>query len=246
MPHERTLPSLCVVVPCRDEASTIESVARDALTHGARVAQRVEVVVVDDGSADDSAARVHALADQGLAVRLVSHPQSLGYGAAVRSGFDAAESDFILLVDGDGQFDLADVHAVASALQDHDAVVGYRAPRCDPPHRVLNGRAWTWLTDLCLDVGVRDVNCAFKLFPRSLLEKTTLYSEGALVSAELVSAARRHGLRIAEVPVRHLPRRAGHATGAEPGVVLRAFFELFGLVAQRIAGADARHVTIRG
>lgn len=246
MSEGRTLPSLCVVVPCRDEAPTIESVVRDAVRHGAEVARTVEVVVVDDGSTDGSAAILRALREEGLPVRVITHGKTLGYGAAVRSGFDAAASELVLLVDGDGQFDLADLARVARALPGHDVVVGYRAPRMDPPHRVLNGMAWTWLTDVCLGVSVRDVNCAFKLLPRALLEASTLRSDGALVSAELLSSARRLGLRIVEVPVRHLPRQAGHATGADPAVVLRAFRELLGLVVQRVTTSSPRHVTIRG
>jgi glycosyltransferase involved in cell wall biosynthesis len=245
MPSHRTLPSLCVVVPCHDESATIESVVRDAALYGARVARSIEVVVVDDGSTDDSAARVRALVAEGLPVRLVSHTTNRGYGAAVRSGFEAALSELVLLVDGDGQFDLRDLEQVAAALEGHDLVAGYRAPRSDPPHRILNGLAWTWLTDLCLGVGVRDVNCAFKLVPRSLADAAALTSDGALVSAELVSAARRLGLRIAEVPVRHRPRQSGDPTGADPGVVLRAFGELFGLVARRVVLGEPRHVTIR-
>lgn len=245
MSRDRTLPSLCVVVPCHDEAATIESVVRDAVTHGSRVAERVEVVVVDDGSTDDSADRVSALAATGLPVRLVRHTENRGYGAALRSGFEAARADMILLVDGDGQFDLADLHAVVAAIDGHDAVVGYRAPRCDPPHRVWNGRAWTWLTDLVLDVGVRDVNCAFKLLPRAFVLRAMPRSEGALVSAELMSSARRLGLRIAEVPVRHARRLTGRPTGADPAVVVQAFRELVALAALRIAAGSTRHVTTR-
>jgi glycosyltransferase involved in cell wall biosynthesis len=239
-----SLSYLSVVVPCRDESAAIEGVVRDALRHGGSVARRVEVIVVDDGSEDDSAARVDAIAREGAPVRVVRHAENRGYGAAVRSGFDAARGDHVLLIDGDGQFDLADLARVASALEGHDLVVGYRAPRRDAAHRVVNGLAWTWLTDTLLDVGVRDVNCAFKLVPRSLVARAALRSEGALVSAELISAARRLGLSIAEVPVRHLPRRTGQETGADMTVVVRAFRELFGLVARRLAEGAPQDVTI--
>ena len=106
-------------------------------------------------------------------------------------------------------------------------VAGYRAPRRDGWGRRLNGWAWTRLVDAMFGVGVRDVDCAFKVFDRRIFDRIPVYSIGAFVNTEILLRARAEGFRIKEVPVSHFPRQAGTATGANPRVVLRAMHELW-------------------
>ncbi|MBC7171873.1 MAG: glycosyltransferase family 2 protein [Polyangiaceae bacterium] len=227
--------SLSIVLPCFNEAATIEAVARRAASVARGLTQRLEIIVVDDGSTDDTSAVVSVLECELPELRHVRHAENLGYGAALRAGFERSTGDLIFYTDADGQFDLDELPRLLAMLDDYDVVSGYRLSRRDGPLRYLFGVAWTALTDALLATGVRDVNCAFKVFPRSLLEPSALRSTGALLGAELLSEARRNGLRIGELGVSHHPRRAGRPTGAYPAVVGRAFRELFMLVQERAA-----------
>src|SRR5205823_9819432 len=104
---------------------------------------------------------------------------------------------------------------------------GYRADRRDPWLRRLNAGAWNAIIRILLDVRVRDVNCAFKLFPRRALDGLDLESNGAMINAELLAKLRAAECAVAEVPVTHYPRTAGAATGGNMMVAARAFAELF-------------------
>jgi hypothetical protein len=196
------------------------------------VARRHEVIVVDDGSCDGTAAAVPAAA----AVRVLRHATSRGYGSALRTGFAAAREPWLFFTDGDGQFDVRDLPRVVAAAGDADLVAGYRAPRADPLGRRLCGRAWTALVRLTLGVRVRDVNCAFKLLRRDVLAAGPLESAGALVNAELLGKAVRQGFRVRQVAVSHHPRRHGRASGWRPRVVWGALRELV-VLRGRIRGA---------
>ena len=160
-------------------------------------------------------------------MRLVRHGLNRGYGAALRSGFDAATMDLVFFTDADNQFDPEQLPALLARLDDADAVVGYRETRRDPMARRLNAAAWNRLVRLLLDVPVRDVNCAFKLFRRDVLMGLALESDGAMINTELLAKLRRAGHSIVEVPVTHYPRVGGEASGANPVVIARAFAELF-------------------
>jgi glycosyltransferase involved in cell wall biosynthesis len=185
-----------------------------------------EVLVVDDGSIDDTGARVEALAGR-HAVRVIRHPQNRGYGGALRTGFDNATLDAVWLMDSDGQFDADDLRRVLPLYAPDTLVAGYRAHRRDSLVRRFYHWAFFRLVLVLFGPTVRDVNCAFKLFPRAV--GAGLTSEGAMISTELVLRARRAGYRVAEVAIPHYPRRAGVATGANWRVVLRAFGELYRL-----------------
>lgn len=219
--------SLSIVLPAYNEADNIEACVRSALAVLDADGARGEVVVVDDGSRDDTAARAGAVGDG--RVRVVVHPRNLGYGAALRTGFRAARCAWVLFTDADQQFDLAQVAVLGACVRDADVVIGYRAPRRDPALRRLNGWLWTQAVNGLLGLRVRDVNCAFKLVPRASLDAVSLRSEGAAVNGELLARLGRTGARIAEVPVLHRPRVRGRATGADPRVVLRALRELASL-----------------
>jgi glycosyltransferase involved in cell wall biosynthesis len=223
---EERLPGLSIVLPCFNEADNLPDMVCDALVAAARVSTAYEVVIVDDGSTDGTGEVGATLAEGYRQVRLVMHLTNRGYGAAVRTGISAARMPYILLTDADLQFDLAELESFVPQLEEADVVVGYRLRRNDPPVRRAAAAGWNWLVRLLYGLPFRDVDCAFKLFPRELLQDLHLSSSGALFSTELLVRAREAGATVAEVGVHHYPRMSGKPTGGNPRVVVRAFHEL--------------------
>ena len=214
--------------PARNEEANIGGLVTQALQILPEVARRHEVIVVDDGSRDGTAAVVEQLArtypDR---VRLVRHETSRGYGGAVRTGLASARYRHVFFTDGDGQFDLRDLPHFVTPLSQHDAVIGYRQRRRDPPHRKLFAYAWGALVRTFFGIGARDIDCAYKVVPSAAARAAQLEADGALVSTELLAKLDRLGCRWAERPVHHFERRHGKSSGADPRVILKAFRELF-------------------
>jgi glycosyltransferase involved in cell wall biosynthesis len=221
--------SISAVLPAYNEEAIIADTARAMAAVLRDLVDDYEVIVVDDGSRDATAARVTAVAAELPNVRLVSHAVNRGYGAALATGFSAATKDWIFLTDGDKQFDAREIAGFIPQMQGADLVVGVRHPRRDPLPRRLNGWGWNRLVRLLFGQVARDVDCAFKLFRREVWQAIHVESGGATFSAEFLIKARRAGFRLRERRVTHLPRTAGRATGARPDVILRAFRDLFRL-----------------
>ncbi len=221
------LRSLSVFFPCRDEAPNLPALVDRARSVLSPLVDDLEIIVVDDASVDWTPELVREMAAEDPRVRTVRHEARGGYGAALRTGFAAASMDYVFFTDGDGQFDIGDFPLLLGALARGDVAVGYRVSRRDPWIRRANGAAWNWLVRRLFGLDVRDVDCAFKLMPTELAKALPLRSSGAVVSTELLVLTHRCGLRVAEVGVRHLPRRAGRATGGDVRVIARAFLELF-------------------
>jgi glycosyltransferase involved in cell wall biosynthesis len=224
---KRPLDSVSVVLPAYNEESNIVEAVRQALAAAEPVSERQEVVVVDDGSRDETAARAASLAERDSRVRLVQHERNRGYGSAVRSGIRAARMDWVLLTDADLQFDLTQLSEFAAHTGEAPLVVGYRAKRSDPLMRRINAWGWNALVHVLFHLRVRDVDAAFKLIRRSLLDGIDLVASGAAVDAELLAKATKGGAELVELPVRHLPRVAGTPSGASLHVIARAFREVF-------------------
>jgi len=234
------LAGLSIVLPCHDEAENVEAMIADATAAARRVADAHEILVVDDGSADATRELAAAAALRDPRVRLLVHERNRGYGAALRTGFAAARLEWVFLTDADRQFDLADLDRAVAPAERCDIVAGYRLRRADPLHRRANAHAWNALVGRTFGLAVRDVDCAFKLMRRDVIQRLPLGAEGAMVSTELLVRAQAAGAEIVELGVHHRPRTAGRSSGASPAVVLRAFRELRALHAQlRAEAAEA-------
>jgi glycosyltransferase involved in cell wall biosynthesis len=223
----RLLDSVSIVLPAHNEEENILEAVRQALDAAETVSRQQEVVVVDDGSTDRTAAIAAELASHDIRVRLVRHKRNGGYGAAVRSGIAAARMDWVLLTDADLQFDLAQLAEFVPYTREAALVVGYRANRKDPLIRRINARGWNALVHVLFHLSVHDVDAAFKLIRRNALTGVDLVATGAAIDAELLAKASERGGGLVELPVRHLPRVAGTASGANVRVIARAFRELF-------------------
>src|SRR5215469_14111928 len=223
------LPGLSVFLPCHNEEANLVRVVDNFRGQLDRFASAYEIIVVNDGSRDRTGEIADQLAAADPRVKVVHHPINRGYGGAVISGLKAATLPYVLLCDGDGQFDAADLARLLPMVPSCDVVVGRRARRADRLMRRFNGQAWTALVRLLFGIKISDVDCGFKLFRREFTTDLDLAARGAMISTELMVKLAANGARIGEVEVAHLPRLAGEQSGADPKVIMRAFAELFRL-----------------
>lgn len=217
---------LSVVLPAYNEEAVIAVTLATVVSTLDEWGADFEVIVVNDGSTDRTAAIVNALTQREARVRQIAHATNQGYGAALADGFAAATKDLTCFMDADGQFAIRDLARLLPHIDRVDAVLGFRQHRQDSWMRRCNAWGWNALVALALGVRVRDLDCAFKLFRTEFLHAHPPQTRGALINAELLFTLTRTGATFQQIGVRHLPRQGGHATGANPRVIVRALHDL--------------------
>lgn len=203
------LPGLSLVIPAFNEAAVIGQAVAEAGAALAGLFDRFETLVVDDGSRDDTAAVVERALPFLPHTRLLRHPTNRGYGAALRTGFEAASFDLIAFTDADCQFDLTDLGRLALLAAEFPIVAGYRAERKDVWRRRFFSWGYNVLARTLLGTRVRDCDCALKVFRRGALARLLPESRGFFVNTEMLTRARQLGLAVTERPVTHRPRLGG-------------------------------------
>ncbi len=168
-----------------------------------------EVIVVDDGSSDGTAAIATEMAGTDGRVRVVSHPVNMGIGRAVWSGISTASMPWVFYTDCDGQFDLEELSILWEMRNRAEVISGFRRKRRDPLMRLLYSFAYNSLAYLLFWGGFRDVDASFKLFRRDIFSRFDVRSNSSVADLELLLFPRKLGMRVLQVPVSHYPRRAG-------------------------------------
>ncbi len=203
-------PSISAFFPAYNDGGTIPSMVLTALLTLRQLTDDYEVIVVNDGSADYTPVVLEELARRYPELRVIHHEQNHGYGGALRTGFDSATKELVFYTDGDAQYDPREMtHLYSVWSDDVDLVNGYKISRSDPLHRILIGRLYHWMVKLAFGLGLRDVDCDFRLMRRSIFDTVHLKSDSGVICVELMKKVQDAGFRIAEVPVHHYHRAYG-------------------------------------
>jgi glycosyltransferase involved in cell wall biosynthesis len=220
------MPSLSIVLPAYNEEENIAGAVEEVSTVAQQLGMDYEIILVNDGSADRTGEIARELEQRIPNFRLVEHYPNRGYGGSLKAGFAAATKDLIAFIPADKQFVFGEITRFLDKIEQADIVSGYRANRQDSLIRKFNALGWNTLVRLLFGYLCRDIDCGFKLFRREILKHVTIVSQGAMIDTEFLAGAKARGFRIAEVEVTHLPRVAGHPTGANVKVIVRAFRDL--------------------
>ena len=220
------LPSLSFVFPMYNEIGNVERCVAEALATGRKITSDLEIVLVDDASTDGCGVLADQLAERHPEVKVMHHAKNRKLGGAIRTGFAAATKDWILYIDSDLPIEMDDALLAVPLTASAEMVIGNRQGRAEGPKREIMSWVYNRLIRVLFGLNVRDVNFAFKLFRRSILERISLQSEGSFIDAELLIETHKAGFRIAELPLRYFERTAGVSTLASGSVVVKILHEM--------------------
>jgi glycosyltransferase involved in cell wall biosynthesis len=221
---------LTIFFPAYNDAGTIPSMVLGAVIAARRITNNFEVLVINDGSQDATAAVLNELSRMCPELRVIEHPQNRGYGAALRTGFASATKEFVFYTDGDAQYDPQELAVLWSRMApDVDFVNGYKISRSDPLHRIIIGRLYHHTVKMLFSLKVRDVDCDFRLMRRSIFERVHLEKDSGVICLELMKKVHVTGCRIAEAPVHHFHRAYGTSQFFNVRRIARTLFDIIGL-----------------
>jgi glycosyltransferase involved in cell wall biosynthesis len=222
--------NLSVFFPAYNEESNIAKTVNLAIKFLESEKINYEILVVNDGSSDQTAAVVSELTRKNKRISLISHPRNRGYGGALKTGMKESAFDWICYADSDGQFNFQELQYFLKFINQYDMVIGYRKKRSDSQIRHLLAKALQIGDWLLFGVWFKDIDCGFKLFKKKVVQTVfPLVTESAITESEFMIKAKRAGFKIKEVGVTHLAREKGIQTGAQLKVVSKAIREAFKL-----------------
>lgn len=205
-----SLKSLSIFFPAYNDAATIPSMVISAFLTVQRITNDFEIIVVNDGSKDHTAELLNELQRLYPQVRVITHPQNRGYGAALRTGFSSASKEWVFYTDGDAQYDPRELVKLVEALDPNiDVVNGYKIERSDPLHRIIIGKLYHHFVRMIFGFRLRDVDCDYRLVRRTIFDKVQLTSSSGTICLEMVKKMQDFRYRFSEVPVHHYHRAHG-------------------------------------
>lgn len=208
----QTSATISLVIPVYNEAVSITKAVKDGLMVLSRLTGDGEIIIVESGSTDNSAAVVDNLAEENERVRVIHQGAKKGLGSALKEGFGAARGEFIFYMDGDNPFRMSEFERGFSLLQEADLICGYRVNRQDTPVRRVYSKVFNLMMRTLFGIKVRDVQIGFKMMRKSIFDKVQLQADSMFIDAELLIKVRKAGYRIAELGVEYLGNPSGKSS----------------------------------
>ena len=224
---------LSVFLPAYNEEKDLKNTAENVVGAASKIADKWELIIVNDGSKDNTRKIAEMLSGKDKRIRVISHETNRGYGASLQTGFYNSKYPWISFIDSDGQFDFGEIGKFLQKQKETNAdlVIGYYNKRKASFTKILTSKVWEVVVFLLFGLKVKDIDCGFKLISKQVIDKIPkLESErGAFITSELLIKAKKEGFKFAEVKITHYPRVGGEATGRKLSVIIQSFKDLFKL-----------------
>jgi len=241
------LSSLSIFFPCYNDAGTIPTMVIRACQTAREIADEFEIIVLDDGSHDDSVQVLDELKCAIPQLRVIKHDQPSGYGGNLRAGIAASTKEWVFYTDGDAQYDAREIKLLVEALRPGvDVVNGWKLKRRDPLHRIWIGLAYQYFVKLIFGLTIRDVDCDFRLMRRSIFDIVQLESVTGTITFEMVKKIQDAGFEFAEVPVHHYYRQYGGSQFFNFPRVARTLVALVGWWWRLVVKQEGKQIARRG
>ncbi len=229
----KQLKELSLFLPAYNEEANLRTTVEKTVPVLKKAAGRYELIIVDDGSKDQTGQIADDLAKKYPFIRVIHHRPNRGYGGAVQSGWYGGKFEWIAFIDADGQFDFSEITKFIEKQEETNAdlVIGYYLKRAVSRMTILTSKIWELLVFLFFGLRVTDIDCGFKMVRKKVIETIPhLESErGPFVTSELLIKAKKAGFKFAEVGIHHYPRKGGSATGRSFKVIVSGFKDLIRL-----------------
>ena len=220
------LTQLSVFFPAYNEEENVGSTVKSAEKWLNQHKIAYEILVIDDGSVDNTAQVVKALAQKNPRIKLIRHQPNRGYGGALKSGLYRSQYPWICFTDSDGQFRFDEIAKFLPYTKDYDMIIGFRIARQDNIFRRFFASLLKLGDWMLFGLWYKDIDCGFKLFKREVVEKTKpLVTESAITTTEFIYRAKKAGFRIKEIGVTHHARLEGIQTGGQFKIIFKALKE---------------------
>jgi glycosyltransferase involved in cell wall biosynthesis len=220
MASEDSQSGLTIFFPVYNDEQTVRTVTEKAICFLRQNAESGEVIIIDDGSPDDSGVIADRLAAEHPCVRAIHHPRNLGYGEALKTGFREAKYEWICFTDGDDEYDIFDFERLLKHKDYYDLVITFRYVKLYSTARIFVSWIYNWLVRRLFRVPYRDVSTGLRAVRRSLIQELSLESDSPFIGAEIAIKTRYHGFRVGEVGIQTFPRTFGRGATVTPRNIL--------------------------
>jgi glycosyltransferase involved in cell wall biosynthesis len=222
----KTLPSITAFYPSMNDAKILPKLIEQTNTILRKITKDFEIIVINDGSTDNTREVLKQLQKRFSRLRIIHHPKNLGYGAALKTGFKNATKEWVFYTDGDGQYHPQDITKLLSKLTDDiDVVNGIKIERNDSLFRRKAGDMYNKILHVLHSLPITDIDCDFRLIRASSMKKVKLTTTSAAVCLELITKLAKEGARFTEVEIPHYPRLYGRSQFFRPKNLLKTFWE---------------------
>ncbi|MCK5213780.1 MAG: glycosyltransferase family 2 protein [Candidatus Omnitrophica bacterium] len=222
---------ISIVLPAHNEEGNIKKTVEEVFYffEGHNVFSQYEIIVVDDGSTDQTPIILKELEKRIECLVVVNHSNNLGYGGALISGLRKARFSWVVIMDADGQFRINSICSMFDYMSRYDIITGCRNNRSDSWCRIILGRSYAILASIIFGLKIKDINCGFKLFKKDALDFKRASCHAGVFFTDVFITAKVKGLKVKEVPIEHFSRLKGRQSGASLKVIFMSLIDVIRL-----------------
>jgi glycosyltransferase involved in cell wall biosynthesis len=221
-----TKPKISLFFPVYNDEKTVRIVADKAVRLLEEIAEDYEILIIDDCSPDRSGAIADELAGQNDKIRVIHHPQNLGYGAAVMTGLYSSQYEYICFTDGDDEYDVADFKRIMILKDYYDFIITFRYVRMYSAWRIFLSRTYNWLLRFLFQTRYRDISTGLRMIRKSLLQDIALQSTSPFIGAEITIKTMLKGYRVGEVGIQTFPRTFGRSNSVSFANIMKTLCDI--------------------